>query len=98
MDALSVAETLDLWEACEGLAPVERSLALASGASGVSVDELAALPLGRRDTWVLELHRALGGGTLEAIVLCPACGEQDEFAIEPAALLARGPERVNAPQ
>ena len=96
MDALSAAETLDLWEACEGLAPVERSLALASGGSGVDAGELAALPLGRRDAWVLELHRALGAGPLEAIVPCPACGEQDEFEIEPAALLARGRERDEA--
>lgn len=93
---LSPAETLDLWEACEGLEPLERALALASGASGVSVDELAVLPLGRRDAWVLELHGALGGAALEATVACPACGEQDEFTIEPAALLARGRERVHA--
>jgi hypothetical protein len=96
MDALSAAQTLDLWEACEGLAPIERTLALASGASGVAVDELAALPLGRRDAWILELYEGLGGGTLEATVACPACGEQDEFGIEPAALLARERERVEA--
>ncbi|HWC85628.1 MAG TPA: hypothetical protein VG388_03750 [Solirubrobacteraceae bacterium] len=93
MDALSAAETLDLCEACEGLAPVERSLALACGGSRLAVDEIAALPLGRRDAWVLELHGALGGGTLEATVPCAACGEEDEFELEPDALLARARER-----
>lgn len=97
MDALSAAQTLELWEACEALTPIERSLVLAAGASGASVDELAALPLGRRDAWVLELHGALGGARLEATVECPACGEQDEFGLEPAALLARAQARAEAP-
>jgi hypothetical protein len=96
MDAVSAAQMLSLWEACEGLAPVERSLVLAAGASAVPVDRLAALPLGRRDAWLLELHGALGGGTLEATAECPACGERGEFGLEPADLLARDHERTEA--
>jgi hypothetical protein len=98
MDALAAAQTLNLWEACDGLTPVRRSLVLAAAASGAAVDDVEALPLGRRDALVLELHRSLGGGTLEATAECSACGEPVDFCLEPAALLARERERVDAVQ
>src|SRR6266545_3046820 len=55
MPNLSAAATLDLWETGDGLAPVERSLALAAAAEPPSnMDELARLPLGRRDAAAAE--------------------------------------------
>jgi hypothetical protein len=82
---LSAAATLDLWQEAEGRDPVGRSLALAA-VSGRPPDELAALPIGQRDALLLELHAE---DALEATAVCPACGEQAEFSVETAALLAR---------
>ncbi|SRR6266511_3498273 len=88
MPNLSAAATLDLWETGDGLAPVERSLALAAAAEPPSnMDELARLPLGRRDARLLSLRKALSGSVLEATAPCPACGEQAEFAADAHALL-----------
>jgi hypothetical protein len=85
MPHLSAAGTLDLWQEAEGRDPVGRSLALAA-VSGRPLDELAALPIGRRDALLLELH---AGETLDATAACPACGEQAEFSVDTAALIAR---------
>lgn len=82
---LSAAGTLDLWQEAEGRDPVGRSLALAA-ISGRPLDELAALPIGRRDALLLELH---AGEALDATAACPACGEQAEFSVDTRALLAR---------
>ena len=89
MPGMSAAATLDLWEAAGRLRPVERSLALAAAVEPVDVDELARLPLGRRDARILRLHAAVAGRLLEATAPCPACGEQAEFAVDAAELLAR---------
>jgi hypothetical protein len=85
MPDLSAAATLDLWEAAGRLGPVERALALAAVAEPAEVDELARLPLGRRDALILRL----AGRALEATATCPACGETAEFSVDTAALLAR---------
>jgi hypothetical protein len=86
---LSAAAVLDLWQAAERRRPVERALALAAAAGDAPrAEELAALPVGRRDARILALHAALGGGALEATARCPGCGEQAEFEVDPEALLA----------
>jgi hypothetical protein len=86
---LSAAAVLDLWQAAERRRPVERALALAAAAGDErGAEELAVLPVGRRDARILALHAALGGGALEATARCPGCGEQAEFAVDPDALLA----------
>jgi len=86
---LSAAAVLDLWEAAERRRPVERALALAAAAGeGPGAEELAALPVGRRDARILALHAALGGGALEATARCPGCGELAGFAVDVDALLA----------
>ena len=88
---LSPAATLDLWADAERRGPVERTLVLAAAGEddGSSPGELARLPLGRRDGRLLSLHGALGGRTLEATAICPACGEQAEFAVAADALVER---------
>jgi hypothetical protein len=91
---LSAAATLDLWQAAAELGSVERSLALAAAATAVPADELARLPLGRRDARLLELHTRLGCRTLDATAPCPACGESAEFAVDAATLPARGDEQT----
>src|SRR5215203_1554262 len=88
---LPAAARLDLWQAAEQGDSFERPLLLAAAADveAASADELARLPLGRRDARLLELHRALGGAALEATSRCPDCGEPAEFVVDPEALLAR---------
>jgi hypothetical protein len=86
---LSATAVLDLWQAAERWRPVERALALAAAAGeGPGAEELAALPVGRRDARILALHAALGGEELEATACCPGCGEQAEFTVDVEALLA----------
>ena len=95
----SAAATLDLWEAGQGLGSTERLLALAAAAGPEwgGMDELARLPLGRRDALLLRLHSALAGPTLDATASCPACGEAAEFGVDARALLACADEPVAAP-
>jgi hypothetical protein len=90
---LSAAVVLELWEEADALRPVERALALAS-LEGGDADELARLPLGRRDARLLRVHAALSGPTLEATASCPHCGDAAEFALDVDALLARADEAV----
>src|SRR6266545_4497450 len=94
MPDFSAPARLELWQAAERRDRVERALMLAVAAEGgtTPTDEVAALPVGRRDARALVLHAALGGGTLEAAAPCPACGEQAEFAVDADALLARAAE------
>jgi hypothetical protein len=93
---LSAAATLDLWQAAERRDPIERALVLAAAADGASTTrDVAALAIGRRDAFVLELHAAMGGGPFESTARCPGCGEEAEFVVDPDALLA--PAGVPAP-
>ena len=85
---LSAAATLELWDAANALRPVERAVALAS-ADGEAADDVARLPLGRRDARLLALHAAIAGPVIEATASCPHCGEDAEFALDVDALLAR---------
>jgi hypothetical protein len=96
---LPAAATLDLWEAGHGLSSTGRSLALAAaaGPEGCDVDDLARLPLGRRDALLLGLHSALAGPTLDATASCPACGEAAEFGVDVGELVAQSGELVAAP-
>jgi hypothetical protein len=91
MPQLSATAALDLWERGDALGPVERALVLAAAADADAraPDELAELPLGRRDARVLMLHSALAGSAMEATAACPACGEDAEFTVDAEALLVQ---------
>src|SRR5262245_58865909 len=90
---LSSVAILGLWEEANALPPVERALVLAS-LEGGGADELARLPLGRRDARLLRVHAALTGPALEATASCPHCGEAAEFALDVDELLARADDAV----
>jgi hypothetical protein len=90
------ARLLDLWQAADGLAPMERSLALAAGGAREPA-ALDRLPLGRLNARLLALHVELGGRLLEATASCPACGELAEFSLDAAALAAGAVEVAPAP-
>ena len=91
MGELSGAATLELWDAAHTLRPVERAVVLAC-ADGENADDVATLPLGRRDARLLELHVSIAGPSLEATASCPRCGEGAEFELDVATLLAREAE------
>jgi hypothetical protein len=74
------------------LSPVERAVVLAC-ADGGDADEVARLPIGRRDERVLRLR----SGELEATAACPRCGVDAEFSLAVDALLARADE-ASAPE
>jgi hypothetical protein len=73
------ARLLELVEEGRDRHPLDRAL-LALGAADPSAgwDELAALPVGRRDARLLELRERLFGRRLRFACNCPGCGEKME--------------------
>lgn len=82
MSPLSARELLTVWERGEHRRPAERALALlAAACPELEDEELAALPLGRREARLLALHQETFGPTLELATRCPACDETLELAV-----------------
>jgi hypothetical protein len=75
----SASELVDIWEAGASQ-PLPRRvlLLLAAACPEASGDELLALPVGRRDAWLLQLYERLFGARLTVVAACAACGEQLE--------------------
>jgi hypothetical protein len=76
----------ELLQACE-LAlvrqPAERALALLSAAEdGAPIDDLAGLPMGRRDARLRALREATFGHGYRALVSCRSCNEPLELTFE----------------
>jgi uncharacterized protein (UPF0212 family) len=72
---------LDVWE--RGLRePLQRQVValLAAARPGASYAEIAALPLGMRDSMLLDLREQLFGPEVATIAACPGCGEVLEAA------------------
>lgn len=75
MDTLNATTLLKIWERGHVQAPVERALVLLAAAfPETPAEELAALPIGRRDGLLLLLHEQLFGAQLEGVARCPDCG------------------------
>lgn len=69
------AAMLALWEAAADRSDVGKALALLAAAHpGVRRDELAELPVGRRDYGLLDLHDRLFGSRIDCTTACAACG------------------------
>ncbi|TGX52351.1 hypothetical protein E5A73_16285 [Sphingomonas gei] len=87
------AEELDalihIWECGDDLSPPRRGLLLL-GAALPDTDpaELAELPIGRRDTALLDLGDRLFGADIACIAACPACGERIDLAFASDAIRA----------
>jgi hypothetical protein len=89
MQVLGAADVLDVWELGRGQSAAERALTLLERVCPERDREaLLRLPLGDRDRLLLEARAAVLGPTLEATAACPACGEQVEFQLAVATLLA----------
>lgn len=83
------ADLLRAWEQGRSAGPVARGLLLLAAAfPGRDPDELAALPVGRRDGLLLDLREQVFGPHVEALVDCPACGTRLEVECTTADLRA----------
>jgi hypothetical protein len=82
MRSLGDADILTVWETAHRYHPVDQALALLVTAEPEhSRDELASLPLGRRDARLLALRLATFGDSLNSRASCPQCNEAVEFEI-----------------
>lgn len=85
------AEILAIWETGRHQSAVERALTMLKLACPEKdPEELATLPLGRRDELLLASRRRAVGDTLRAVADCPECGEALEFTLSTRDLLRAG--------
>jgi hypothetical protein len=83
--ALTPSELLAIWERGEGQRPWRRALALLAGtAPHAPADELAAMPIGRRDASLVELRARLFGDAFTGVTNCPSCDEAIELSFDVA--------------
>jgi hypothetical protein len=88
MRSLSEAELLRIWEVALPQHPIERALTiLATVLPETSRDQLLALGIGQRDTYLLTVRQATFGEHLASYAECPACQEHLEFAFTVADVL-----------
>lgn len=89
-------QTIDIWERGERLHPIDRGLLLLSaGWPGVEWEQLAGLPVGRRDASLMELRRSVFGDRVEGYARCPACEQEVEFPLSLQELLATVPDEAD---
>ena len=83
MRALTGQDILQVWETGLAQHPLERALTLlAAGLPECSRHELAALPIGQRDGYLLTLREQTWGPHLSGQAVCPSCKDQVEFAFQ----------------
>lgn len=76
MRSLTSAQVVDTWERGLDRSLTERMLLLLDAACPAAThEELAAMPLGRRDALLLDLRALLFGPELTGVSECPACGD-----------------------
>lgn len=98
MRPLSAAELLDIWEQGQHGSPLQQGLLLLTAACPESTaEQLAHLPLGRRDALLIQLRAWTFGPQLASVVNCPHCAERLEFTLENDALLVAPAVAVEEP-
>jgi hypothetical protein len=98
MRALGAAELLEVWERGLHQTLPECMLALlARACPEIDVGDLAALPIGRRDTYLLELREQLFGPELTLVAPCPRCGGQLESRMRVAELRVEADDAAPSP-
>jgi hypothetical protein len=81
MRRLSNRQLLDIWEReCGQPAPL-RALGFVAAALDCTLDEVMALPLGRRDYFLSSLQERLFGPELESVATCPQCQTELETRV-----------------
>lgn len=82
MRALGALDLVRAWEWGESRHPVDRALVLLGlGMPAIRRDDLAVLPLGRRDGLLLRLRALTLGPELEVFVSCGKCQGTMEFSV-----------------
>lgn len=67
---------LDAWEQAMDVSPTRRALVLLSVAlPNTEPADLAALPIGVRDHYLMRFRQALFGDSVQGVAQCPQCGE-----------------------
>jgi hypothetical protein len=90
MHTLDGEQMLMAWECCRERPAQEAALALLALACPQQPrEELASLPLARRNALLLELCAKMLGRRMEGFAVCPECGAQLEFVLD-ARELANG--------
>lgn len=83
MRALSTLELMSVWEQGLNKSLVQRALMLLSAASpDASIELLAQLSIGQRDSMLLSLREKIFGAQLLSVANCPACGERLELLLQ----------------
>lgn len=94
----SAVELLDAWELGLNQTSAERALGLLTSACpDLSWNELAHLPIGKRDGALLWLREALFGSEVELTTKCPACGETLELTLSIADIHVDSPPVLKMP-
>jgi hypothetical protein len=90
MQLPGAAQLIGVWEQAAGRHPVHQALAMLAAAYPEKTPaELAGMPLGRRDAYLLEFREALFGSTLACYAECPRCRARLEFSANVDDLPAR---------
>jgi len=91
MRALLAPDIVRMWEAGRDQRPIARALSLLSAAGAESsCEELAALPVCRRDSRLLELRRQAFGDTLQGFAECPQCAGHLDVQFAASAIQTAG--------
>jgi hypothetical protein len=82
MVMLAENDLITVWERAWSGSPTQQAIALLQmTAPATSVDDLLELPIGSRDSILLDLREALFGQQLSLLVECPSCQERVELEL-----------------
>ena len=83
MRPLSASKLLSVWERASRQPPLERALLLLGAACPEqTAEELAQLPIGRRDSLLIVLRESTFGSQFVSRLICQKCGERLELAFK----------------
>lgn len=82
MKILSAHDLLNVWEKGQSQHDLDRALTLlAATCPDKTFEELAALPIGERDRYLIALRERSFGRSITGFANCPQCNEQLEFSL-----------------
>jgi hypothetical protein len=85
MESLSARELLRAWEQGHSRRPAEQALLLLGAARpDLGHEALWSLTIGERDRLLFRLREQMFGSSLDAVAVCPECGDRVEFAFRTA--------------
>jgi hypothetical protein len=98
MRELTPQEMMAAWEAGQGHSLAHKALLLLSYANPeLTWDTLAALPIGERDSRLLQLREWMFGRELTSLASCPTCREELELTFSVGDLRIASPKQEQQP-